>query len=608
MKCPSFSNTFVFADDAKLAAQLSCTLSVAGTYLPLCDGPRMQRPDRNLEVLRRHNAMGRTRANTAFMAGLTDDAFAALQKSLTARRNVTCHRITSSEEINGYKRNASTLCWGRDRIGIGLLKALRAGQHIAFEDGPSPYESVTSKSKHMVVCEDGEELSQVIAANYAFALDAGLFLIPSVAEDQAEDLLERFYKLYDRDSAFSPAQAQAQLSQELLALCGSLPIPDEGSITFIGKLPFGFAYPEYPTTHLFEYPDLGCAVINGLAAEQPRTHGTGVVVLVDPGTTPAPEIQTAVDLLEPRKAFIRVYQDRAANVRNVSDMMEHFPYDLLIIATHCGDSDGYRWTYEFTDSEGLPRRLVVDLAVGFARTDDPEMFKVGQYMRFISLDGVDWTDRAAKDKLYIGNAMTDFMNHERDPATTLKPVIKDTVERVIGSAAMKMSDSNLLFAQHTMASVGTPIVINNACLSWHRLAGNMTFAGARAYVGTLFPVTSAEAAEVVTKLLDSHWNKPLPIALWAAQRDVYKSDPRRPYVVAGVFPQRLRVEPRDYPEHIRRAINRSLSGYQEMLADTDKAEAKRIDAIKEIIKFLEDQRDHFERLPNSRTGVSAKTT
>jgi hypothetical protein len=292
----------------------------------------------------------------------------------------------------------------------------------------------------------------------------------------------------------APAQAQAQLSHELLALCGSLPIPDEGSITFIGKLPFGFAYPEYPCTHLFEYPDLGCAVVNGFAAEQPRTPGTGVVVLVDPGTTPAQEIQTAIDLLEPRRAFIRIYQDRAANVRDVSDMMEHFPYDLLIIATHCGDSDGYRWTYEFTDSEGLLRTLAVDLAVGFARTDDPNILKVGQYMRFISLDGVDWTDRAAKAKLYVGKAMTDFMDRERDEPMGLKPIKKDTVKRVVGSAAMKMSDSNLLFAQHTMAGVGTPIVINNACLSWHRLAGDMIFGGARAYVGTLFPVTSAEAS------------------------------------------------------------------------------------------------------------------
>ena len=379
-----------------------------------------------------------------------------------------------------------------------------------FEDRPSPYEWVGSKSKHMVVCEEGEELAQVIAANYAFALNAGLFLIPEVEGDQAEDLLEGFYKLYDRNSGFAPAEAQASCHSALLTR-------------------------NIPRTHLFEYPDFGCAVINGFAAEQPRTPGTGVVVLVDPGTTPAPEVQSAIDLLEPRRAFIRVYQDRAANVRDVSDMMEHFPYDLLIIATHCGDSDGFRWTYKFTDSEGLPRNLVVDIAIGLARTDDPNILKVGQYMRFISLDGVDWTDRAAKAKLYVGKAITDFMDRERDRPMGLKPVKKDTVKRVVGSAAMKMSDSNLLFAQHTMAGVGTPIVINNACLSWHRLAGNMTFGGARAYVGTLFPVTSAEAAEVVTKLLDDHWNQPLPIALWAAQREVYKSDARRPYVVAGVF-------------------------------------------------------------------------
>jgi hypothetical protein len=256
----------------------------------------------------------------------------------------------------------------------------------------------------------------------------------------------------------------------------------------------------------------------------------------------------------------------------------------------------------------LHRTLVADLAVGFARTDDPNRFKVGQYLRFISLDGVDWSDRAAKAKMYVGKAIIDFMDRERDPATQLKLVKKDTVGRVVGSAAMKMSDSNLLFAQHAMAGVGTPIVVNNACLSWHRLAGNMMVSGARAYVGTLFPVTPFEAAEVVTKILENHWGKPLPIALWAAQRDVYKSDPRRPYVVAGVFPQWLRVEPSDYPGRIRRQIGRSLAGYREMLAGTDEAETKRVEAIKAVIKFLEREFDHFEDMAKEGAEGTARTS
>jgi hypothetical protein len=289
MKCPPISDRFIFADDAKLAAELSCALSAPGIYLPVCDGPRMQRPDNRFEILRRHNAMGRTRANIAFMAGLPDDAFSALSQSLNSRRSVPCHRISVPTDIvplAQQKSDREVFVWGRDRIGVGLLKALRAGQSIRFDDTPSPYEWVTSKSGHLVVCEDGEEISQVIAANYAYALDAGLFLIPKVDEDQADDILEAFYKFSDRDSGYTPAEAQSRLTQELLNLCGSIPVPEGGSITFIGKLPFGFAYPEHPSTHLFEYPDLGCAVVNGFAAEQPKEAGTGVVVWSIPARPP----------------------------------------------------------------------------------------------------------------------------------------------------------------------------------------------------------------------------------------------------------------------------------------------------------------------------------
>jgi len=33
MNCPPISDRFIFADDAKLAAQLSCALSQPGVYL-----------------------------------------------------------------------------------------------------------------------------------------------------------------------------------------------------------------------------------------------------------------------------------------------------------------------------------------------------------------------------------------------------------------------------------------------------------------------------------------------------------------------------------------------------------------------------------------------
>jgi hypothetical protein len=104
------------------------------------------------------------------------------------------------------------------------------------------------------------------------------------------------------------------------------------------------------------------------------------------------------DLFAERRVFIRIYQDRAANVRHVSEMIDHYPYDLLLIATHCGDSSGYK------DSEGLDRTFVVDIVIGLAHTDDPEVLSVTQFMRYILVDGVDWND--PQEKAYASKSWT----------------------------------------------------------------------------------------------------------------------------------------------------------------------------------------------------------
>lgn len=68
-------------------------------------------------------------------------------------------------------------------------------------------------------------------------------------------------------------------------------------------------------------------MINGFAAEQPNRPGIGFVALVDPETTEAHEIAAAERLLPQRGACIRTYYGAGANVRDVTTMMELFPYD-----------------------------------------------------------------------------------------------------------------------------------------------------------------------------------------------------------------------------------------------------------------------------------------
>src|SRR5260370_25896081 len=198
VKCPSLSNALIFSDDAQLAARLSCVLAKPGSYLPVIDGPRAQRPDREAEIIRRINAAARSRARRIFLAGLSDLSADAPTQRLPKGRGT---RIHATDDLGRFIANGTTVDapqkWGRDHIGVGLLQALRARRSIVFQDEPSPKGHLLLKSDHLVVCEEGDEFAQVIAANYAYSIGAGLFLIQETPQERAEQVMERFYSLYE---------------------------------------------------------------------------------------------------------------------------------------------------------------------------------------------------------------------------------------------------------------------------------------------------------------------------------------------------------------------------------------------------------------------------
>ena len=567
MRSPTLSRTIVFSDAPRLAAQVSCILARPGCYLPVVDGPRMTRPDARAEVTRRNNAAARTRATQIILAGLAEASDAALVGQFPGNRVVRIETIADLKDISAGARGAGRppLVWGRDRIGVGLLRALRENRVLEFEDVPSSLDVVQSKSGHLVVCEEGEDLSEVIAANYAYSLRAGLCLVPEIPREKSRELLERLYSLYDSAAVTSPTERLQEVKDSLLEICPSVTIPPQGSITFITReAPLGFAFPQSPSTHLFSYPDLGIAVVNGFAAEQANTRGVNIGVLVDPGTVEAPEILAATNILSERRTFVRGYSRGGADVRSISDMVESFPYDLLMFATHCGDASGHRWTYRFVDSESIERVLVVDIALGIGRADNPDEVELMQFIRFHSLDGVDWNDPQKAEKIYIGRAIIDWTDRFRKD--DLEPEKKEHVSRVAGSAALKMFDNNYLAMPQQLAGQGTPIVITNACASWHELAARFLFGNARLYIGTLFPVGTTEAHDVIVQVLGKQYGKPLAHALWSAQNAVYGDGIRRPYVATGVYPQRLRTSDEDAPQRVIAKLSAAATDWRKRLA------------------------------------------
>jgi hypothetical protein len=596
--CPLMHRALVIGDDAKLVAKISSVLARRNCYLPILDGPRMKRVDADDEVIRRNNAAARVAPSAIFFAGLANATCTEFNSHFPAKR---CFQVSSVSELRQATHGLSMrpqkfLTWGSERIGIGLLNALRTKCEIEFADASSPEEMVPSESGHLVVCEEGNELAQVIAANYAYSIGAGLCLIPVVPTVDAERIRETFYSLYD-DRENAPTHLLELLRAELRQRAAAIQAKQYRTITFISKeLPWGFAFSEFPSSHLFIYPDLGISLINGVAAEQSNAPGIRVAAVIDPDAVDAPEVELIAKLLAKRSVLVRGYRGAAATVSEVSRMIELLPYDFLLIATHCGDADGWRWTYEFTDSEGIERNLVIDIAIGVSHVPGREKLEVMQFTRFVSLDGVDWNDPVKKKGLYVGSAINDYVARNGEKGR-MEPVKREPIGRVRWSAALKMFDNNLILAPRPLADNGSPIVLNNACASWHQLAGTFAFCNARAYIGTLFSVSNSEAQDIAMKLLDRHFGKPLALALWHAQNDVYQDSIRRPYLLVGTHFQRLKTTAQDTPKYLLGRLSRSERYWSKRADRSDSSNVSDMSAIDDYVRFLNDEieglRVHF---------------
>ena len=121
------------------------------------------------------------------------------------------------------------------------------------------------------------------------------------------------------------------------------------------------------------------------------------------------------------------------------------------------------------------------------------------------------------------------------------------------------------------------------------------FGGARGYVGTLFPISTSEAESVLLRALGKHHGKMLPHAFWSAQRETYSDNPRRPYIVAGVYTQRIRATIADVPAYITSEIERGHSAWTRYRDRADPYDAQRNRTVDSYVRFFERELRWFRK-------------
>lgn len=595
IQTPAFESVALIGENASVLATASSLFRRQRHYLPVSDGPRMGRPDWTNEVVRRSNFVAQANSRKIIFAGLSQDATNALLEHIPER---LVAQVDTVEEAKAALRahaniRQNSFMWSDRNLGVGLMLARQAGAMLDVNpDFQGDNVAFVAGGRHVLIaCESGNEISQVIASNLAHSLGGSFIVFDPPQEAEAKELIESLYQIGSRDGAVSFADISMRV-RELL--------PDEvkaelyTEIIFVSKeLPYGIGVGERPTSHLRMYPDLGRIIAQSIWATQRPNRSARTALLIQPGQVDGTEIKVIADALTRNRTLTRILEGPDASVHQVDLLLQAMPWDLIVFSSHAGDAPGTRDTYVYRDDNNRERRLVVEQAVSIGINPQEELVPVRHAVHLKSLDGVDWTDKAALDQLPVGSAINAYLrlNVEQRDIARIHSV---QIPRVQNAMAIQLHDHIWFADLHGLSPRSAPVVVVNACSSWHEMSSLFMYAGARSYIGTMFPITDAEAQEVAGQLLDHELGEPLSVALWRAQRSVYPDSSRRPYVLIGLPFCRLQYNRENSSQYLHRALNESI---HELNARLDGALAE--DVRRNFTRHRDKMRDELRVIENT---------
>lgn len=558
---PSFEHSVLVTDDPALAARISALFARPRRYFPVIDGPRLSRSDADNEVTRRRNSMVLTRARQVLLGGLSPAAIATIRPGWPNCFTANDYQEHANFLHGSISRPRGVLQWGRTSLGIGAYQARIARCELELGLDESPQESFVLAGTHLLVaCEGGDDLAEVIASNVAFASNASLAIFPELADEDREAWLEEIYALGDGQDVTHRFQHLVERARHHLH---GIDFTRFRSVLFVtAGFPWGIAVPETPSTHVYRYPDFGRIAIQGIWASQGAERSARTALLIDPMKVDGSEIPTIKKALLDNGTLVKTLSGHAAKQIQVQFNIDLLPHDIIVISSHAGDAPGDRITYVFADADGKQRTLVADRALGISHDGSEDMFQVTEYHRFHSLDGVDWRSKEGKTALPVGSAIQTW-SEMRGSDKSDAIVSREPLPRVVGSMAIQLHDGIWLFSSHGFSPDAAPLFVNNSCWSWHELSSRAMFAGARGYLGSLFPITDAEAQEVAQLIFGRYKGTELPRALCLAQQDVYGDSARRPYVLVGLPYIAIKPNVQDATLFLERSIRRAIREWDE---------------------------------------------
>jgi len=265
--------------------------------------------------------------------------------------------IQSIEQVDfflgEYAVEKETISCQRENISNGLFTALKANAKLKIDDYSELLDIPDSAKTGLIVVEDIDAVSVIIAVNYAHLFKAEILVVEPLKKNEDREIL-LLIEEWRNGNPLSYTELEEKVNKRIV----NKSLKDYEFITFftIG-LPYSLIIKnEAPSSYvnLHTLPDL--FIFNNLFSEGQLPIGSAIVFSPQ-FFKENEETDFLVKSLSQQEYYIRKLLGKEASVFNLDKNVQEFPFDILHICSHGGEVKGCTITEEFTDSAGSNHKV-----------------------------------------------------------------------------------------------------------------------------------------------------------------------------------------------------------------------------------------------------------
>lgn len=538
-----------------------------------------------------NNAIARLKPDYIVLAGL-DKKQKSFFRFVPSKRRIDIDCFGEMEEkLKIFNKNFNgELHCNKKNILNYLIKAKRTNKKLIYDEN-STGASLDGEDKvkdNIVIVEDKNDIFSVMAVNYAFAVNAKVFLVEPTSKGKVYDVQRDIYKWKkERDN-----NAYKNIEKEINKRVGCIDFSKYKYATFFTEgLPYSLILKNViPMSYVWREHREDFFIFNSIFFENFSPFNSAVVF--SPEEFSDEETKKVIEILKNNKFFVKELVNVNATVNNFGNYIEHYPYDILHICSHGGETDGYYLIEKFKDREGLEHTVEYEEIVGFAPVPGKELIAVHRKAIFRKFDGYQWMSPELKaqniPKYVFEDMRKNLFNGEMG-----KEALRTRVNSpIINSCHIKCYDSIHQGMFRVLASHNSPVIFNNTCVSWYEIASFFIYGGCRGYIGTLWSIKNYTAKNAAILFYGSFLNETVLQSFFKMLKQIECSKDSDIYIYWGFPFTKIRPPQKFGKERVLEELLSSSFRWFLKIKSTKSSEVKKNSVA--IFKFVaEEVMNHF---------------